>query len=306
MTADDLLAKIKLRAGLPTFQNTWTDASILDAINEEQRVWLAPKLAETKQEFMVDFSDQTILSGVTAYQLPERAMGGIIRKATYVDPNGIEFQPPLKLITIEDVGIYYSGLSDPPTIFWFQDMTVYIAPTPSSSPQGSLRLYYFRRPSDLVATSLDGAAQTGVNTILTATYSAGSGLTTVTTTANHNLTTGKKIDFQAANGSNRLLGKDIVVTVTGATTFTIVGDYSSIVAAGDYQTLAKAAYQPLMPSEWHSVLELRTAARVMAALADYDGANEAKGEAESLRSTLFGLTMPRTKGNTYRFSAWKR
>jgi hypothetical protein len=159
LNADDLLSGVKNRAALPPFQQIWTDANILKAMQEEVESQVVPVLYSVQQDYFTDSVDLPLVANQQGYRLPQRAMGDVIRGAYWVDTTGIVAKPPLLRVNIDEVSDFTTTAATIPKAFFLVYDQINILPTPSSSVSGSLRLFYLRRPGILVNNTLNGSNQ---------------------------------------------------------------------------------------------------------------------------------------------------
>lgn len=295
MTADTLLQNVKDRAALPPAQVAITDPKLLTMATEEMLAYIAPLLEGTNEDYFTDSTDIAIISGTSAYDIPLRAMGSGIRAMKWVDSNGNE-GPPLNRVDLVDVGMFASLSSASPLGFYATATQIVVLPVPQAST-GSIRCYYSRRPGTLVNGTSLATVSSATSTVLTC-ASVATGIFAV----------GQTIDIISPNPPFKLKAKDLAITASTATTITIGADglTTAGVSAGDYVTLATNSYVPQIPLEWHSLLELRTAARAIAALGDAKGQQFVLQDAAQMERRLLALGQPRFQNNTKKLNAWRR
>jgi hypothetical protein len=194
---------------------------------------------------------------------------------------------PIPRVEFADIGRYSSIGSDMPAGFYFTATQAVVLPTPASA-NGSLRMYYSRRPGTLV----NGTATFIVTGISDTVITAASVSTSV-------FAVGQTVDVVSPSHPFKLKFSDGAITGSTGTTVTIGagGMTAAGVAVGDYVTLAQTSYVPQIPLEWHTLLELRAAVRVFAVLGDRDGRMEASAAVQEMQKTLLKLSNPRTGQN---------
>jgi hypothetical protein len=295
VTADQLLQNVKDRAALPPAQVVVTDPKILNMATEEMLAFIAPLLENTNEEFFTDHQDIPLVAGQTAYDIPTRAMNSAVRALKWLDVNGIE-GPPLNRIDLVDINRYASLSSPAPAGFYPTATQVVVAPAPGAT-SGSLRCYYSSRPGVLINGTSLATVSSATDTVLTC-ASVATGIFAV----------GQTVDIISPNSPFKLKAKDQIITASTATTITIgAGGLSAAgVSAGDYVTLSSTSYVPQIPLEWHSLLELRTVARVLAALGDARGQQGAMQDAAMIEMRVLNLAQPRFQNNNKKLNAWRK
>jgi hypothetical protein len=306
VTTDELIANITLRASLPTFQNTWTTASLIAAMNEEMRTHLYPTLVAVREDYFLDFLDVPLVANQRFYDFPARSPDAVIEKLCYVDATGVEFKP-MKRISNNEIFDYFVNPSNPPTLFYFMSEQIGVLPVPASGITGALRMYYPRQPGALVSATPDAAGQSQAVGVVASVLSDTQVRLTLPT---NGWAAGKKIDFMSSQPPFKMYAKDFACTAgaAGSTdlTFAAGGITALNLQAGDFLTLAQTSFVPQMPLSWHSLLELRVGARVLDSLGDQMGSKGLLGEGDTMHSRLLQVVTPRAKSNVYKFNAWRR
>lgn len=147
-TSTELIASVQQRAYIPLAARDFGPGQILRLFNEEIDGYLVPFVAQRRMEFWVETVDVTFVNGVAA--IPSVAMGGKLRAVAYIQ-GGIPFMldqvdlPVAVSTTLPPLSVQY------PSKYYFMGNNVILWPTPSAG--GTLRLYYYRRPSLLVLPS---------------------------------------------------------------------------------------------------------------------------------------------------------
>lgn len=304
MNADELLAKVKVESALPSV-NVDEDQVILDRINDELTSVVTLFIEANRQEFFTDSLDIQLLATQSAYTMPERAIANTTRVIKYVDASGVERGGPLPQTSLSDVSD--AGLGCNPVAFYLVASDICPLPRPGSSTTGKLRVYYARRPSALVLDLLDGNSRhTQVGTI--ANVAVAGGNSTITLAAAHSgFPAGKTIDIQAARSPFKLLAKDVLVSAA-AVGLTIVCNGVDLTAigltAGDYVTLAKTSYVPMLPQEAHSALRDFACARTLM-VSNLNRAQALQQEAATRMKAFLRVAEPRTNQAPKPISAWR-
>jgi hypothetical protein len=283
----DLLTTIKTKALIPTNQVTFTDTNLLTIANEELQSAIVPMIMAVREEYFVTYKDTTIADN-TGVAVPARAIGAILRDITIV--NGTqEFSIPL--VPAEEAPemsatFYPSG---GPVAAFLRGNKVFLAPPTGTT--GSLRLYYFERPNNLVLTTAVGRID-GIN-LLTNTITLNQVPTAFTLTTS--------FDFIMAQPTFDLLAKDQIPTQVSGVNFTFASLPSNMVV-GDYLCLAGESIVPQIPVEYHPVLAQRVVVRVLEALGDVNGTSIAKAKLQELEKYAQDLISPRVQGEAKKIS----
>lgn len=144
-TSSELIASVQQRAFIALNAKDFGTAQILRLFNEEIDGYLVPFVAQRRLEFWVESVDAAFTNGVAA--IPSVAMGGKLRAIAFLQ-GGIPFMldqvdlPVAVATPLAPLTVQY------PSKYYFMGNNVILWPTPSTA--GTLRLYYYRRPSMLV------------------------------------------------------------------------------------------------------------------------------------------------------------
>lgn len=247
----DLLASIKRRCLVPTSQITFLDPDLLAFANEELQMQIVPMMMSMREDYFVTSMDYTLVAGQQNYAIPVRAIGMKLRDAVYVDNNGNISN--LSRVALDDVP-YFTQNPSPgiPQSFFFEANDVMLFPTPSAT-NGVVRLFYFQRPSDLVATS-------AVGTIV--------GISGNTVTVNQVPATflnGVLCDFVKGSPGFGTLATDTAITNIASTVLTF-SSLPSNLAIGDYVCLAMQSAVAQVPVELQPLLAQRVAIKLLEAI----------------------------------------
>lgn len=148
--ADDLVASVRRRAQLPdaTADGAISDNDILDIANDEIALRLVPLVRSAREDYFVEYEDQSIVSGTARYRVPENAQGSGLRDVTIIDEAGNEHSIPR--VSLEEAGeIERYGTS---RVFVMEGPNVRLIPAPTAT-SGTLRLWYHRSHAQLIPTS---------------------------------------------------------------------------------------------------------------------------------------------------------
>lgn len=302
LTTNALLKSIKRRAMIPDNQNTFTDQDFIDLMNEEMMIGIVPSILQMKEEYFMFKEVVPLVSDKSNYPIPERALAGKLRELCFRDtPTGLNANEyEMTQIAVDD---RYTGLSNGTGSadftgfrrFYLMGNDVILHPSVGPSAYGALTFYYYIRPNSLVkdssvATIVSIDRANGVLTL----SSVPSGYTT-TSSANELV----KYDFVKARSGHNILDIDITLNSINSNTKTVILDSNKIpkdLEVGDYLTLAGQSCIPNIPTELHMVLAQRVAQRLLEAIGDTEGLNNATAKIAEMESKLTTMIDNRVEG----------
>lgn len=276
--------------------NTLGDDDFLALATSEIQSYMVELLMSVREEYLLAYSDVSVVSGTAVYPIPTRAIGGKLENVHMSDGNGSYF--PLTRIEPSRAHLYTQNGTV--SGYVFQGDSLVLLPTPTNS--ATLRLSYFTRPGKMVATSAVATISSinGARTVITTaatiptTFGATSSFDIVSHTPGF---TGLQTD-NAANG-----------TVSG-TTITLTTALPSTVIAGNYVCLAGESPVPQLPVELHPLLVQRVVVKCLEALGD-SKVNVAKLVCDEMRHMALTLITPRAEASSrfiinYNAPGWQR
>lgn len=253
--SSDLLTSVKRRAFSPSSNITLSDSDILDIATEELHSYVVPLINGVREgyfEYYTDVSVDNSSSTTAPINIPARAVGGRINYLVSYDGTNERPIPrvdPTDTYDNADAGYYGSTV-------WPNSWPGYFIRNHKIVFRGQVvdpyvRIYYFARPGDLIATT----AARQVTTV-----NAGS---LVLSSALGTLTTGVAFDIIKNTPGFVPVAFDQTATVASDTlTFTP----PSGVEVGDWVALSNQSPIPQVPYELHPLLRERTVAAVLQAL----------------------------------------
>ena len=271
---------------LPSSAATGTaDADLLAIANEELQAWLVPLLRAASARHLIRRYTVTTTAGTQAYRIPSRAILGAAAEVEIVTSSGAVRNLSLRDLTEKADLPNQSGQSDG---FWVEGQWLYLSPTPASAE--TLRISYYIRPSELVATS-------AVATI--STINTGTGALTTTGSIPGTFSTSQRYDFVCAKAPFDVLALDLTASVASGSNMTFTAaDLPSSLAAGDYVCLAEQSPTPQVPAELHPLLAQRVAMKTLEALGDFEGMKRAQDSLDELAEAARQTLAPRMDGET--------
>lgn len=289
LTTDELLKSVKRRAMLPQTQNTFLEEDFLAFANEEMDLGIVPHVLSYHEEFFVYTVPVALESNVSRYQIPARAVGNKLRELAYSDNNSNIFE--MTRITQEDLPYYQQAASRSTfKMFYIEGNEVVLYPDVNVMGTGTLRMSIYLRPNEIVSEDRV-AIITGIDRI--------SGNISVSQVPDI-ITVGTALDLIQTGSPHRTLGLDIMATSINTTTKTITLDVDDIPTAlviGDHIALAGETIVPQVPTDLHSMLAQRVAARCLEALGDAQGLNAANSKLQEMEFKTGSVIDNRVEGS---------
>ena len=277
-TTTNLLNQVKVKTGWPSSGGYLTDAEILSLADDEMLVTVAPLLRAAREEYwVVQAPDVAISSSVSSVRVPSRALGGALRDVLIVQGNNVWSAPE---IAPEDVWRYQNGASGPwnsPYGFYCEGSYVKFCPTPSSGY--SVRLKYYRRPSQLVP--LDEAVIVTTATVPTIGFAG---------TAPTGWAAG---DYDSPYDAT---ADSFAVTVVADGALTVAAIPDGLVV-GDYVALEGTTPVPQLPTALAPVLVLATVRACLEACGDVRSSALAEQQLARKSEAIRALIEPRVTGD---------
>lgn len=281
LTTDTLIDSVKRRAMIPETQQTFQEVDFLAFANEELDLGIIPHVLSFHEEYFVRTDLVDLVANTSRYQIPERAVGGKLREISYQDVSGNIFE--MSRIKIDDIPSYQNNvIQNSFTLFYVEGSEICLVPVTGNLPSGQLRFSYYLRPNEMVAESAV-AIITNINTT--------TGVVTVSSIPD-TFTLSTTFDVIQTKSPHRTLEMDILATGidTSAKTLTFsTDDLPSSLVVGDHIALSEQTIVPQVPSDLHSMLAQRVAARCLEALGDAAGlgaANTKLTEMEKKTGTI--------------------
>lgn len=296
LTTTGLLKSVKRRAMVPDNQNTFTDQDFIDLMNEEMMIGLVPSILQMKEEYFMFKQLVPLVAEKSKYPVPERALANKLREVCFRDSTdkivGNEYE--MTQIAIDD---RYTGLSNGTGSadftgfrrFYMMGSDLVLHPSVGPSPYGSLAFYYYLRPNTLVK-------ENQVATITNVDRNLG---TISVSNIPTSFSVSQVYDFIKAKSPHNILDIDQPILAINNTTKTITVNASVIpsdLEAGDFLALAGQTCVPNVPTELHMVLAQRVAQRVLEALGDTEGLNNATAKVAEMENKLTTMISSRVEG----------
>src|ERR1035437_9765564 len=152
----NLVDSIQNNAFVPISQNTFTNANIYKLCDLEIQSFIVPMIMQQRADYYVSYVDYTLVTEQTTpnpygYPIPPNAVGAKIDFVTIIDTSGTERKVPK--IPAEDVPYNNTSFALYNQVyFFFRGNKVYLTGN-TNNTTGSVRLYYFYRPNQIVDVS---------------------------------------------------------------------------------------------------------------------------------------------------------
>lgn len=150
MTSDDIIASVKRRISFPTAQQTFTNDDILAFANEELLTSQLPSILQYHEEYYVYKVKVPLVSNVSRYAIPDRAIGMRLQDLKWSDQDGNFFD--MTRISSTDKGFFQrsTGANQQIHKFYVEGNDVILTPQVVDGPTGALNFFIFIRPNQLV------------------------------------------------------------------------------------------------------------------------------------------------------------
>jgi hypothetical protein len=272
-TTTELISKLKLWAVIPTSQPAFTDAQLMDIMTDEIHTTIVPLIISCREEYYVTSTDSTITTDTDqSFDIPSRTVGGAMREIKLVSDAGDESDLPR-------INPEYSQTQS--YGFILRDNKIFLLKSEDYSNY-TFRVYYYRRPSVLVATS--ACAQ--VSSVGTTTFD----VTSIPST----MTTGEKVDIVQANPPFGTLSQDITATWTGTTV--TPSTMPSGLAVGDWMCKDQESCIATMPLECIPLLVQASVVKVNEILGDQGNLRRAQEKFDMMKTEVMDILSPRVVG----------
>jgi hypothetical protein len=263
---------------IPVAQNSFSDADLLSFATEEMRLKVVPSVLSVREEFYVTDYSTPLVANQSNYKIPYRAIGGRVRFVYLRQSDNTV--APLAQLPIEDIIEYQSVVySYQNSGFYIQNDELVVLPAIVGATSGSLSLKYYLKPNDIVELSR-GAQITAID--------RNSGQITVASTPS-NIAVNTEIDMIGSTGNFKTKGIDIPVLNVNTVTKIITIDPVSIpsdLQVGDYLCTAGESVIPQVPAELQVMLAQAVACRVLEALGDTAGLQNANAKLTEMEGKL--------------------
>lgn len=295
-TTADLITAVQNGMMLPDASTgSFSSSALLSYATMELQGPIMTLIMAAREKYYMTSVDMDITANQPFYAIPERAAGGIVAQAQYIWGDQINELPAI------DPKEIYSTNTGTPRAIMFQNNYVVIYPTPTQST-GTLRLYYFQRPSSLEQT---------INCAQITAISSGS---VTCSSVPSSWASGTTVDWIPAALPYTPYGLDTVITGATSTTVTLAvptasqtdaGTPTPAPAVGDWLALSEYTPIPEILRELFVVLVQGTICRVLEAAGDGTKLAQAQKKLASYAKAAKRQIQPREQGSSKKIvSRW--
>lgn len=217
MTSNDLIEAVKRKIAFPVSQNTFSEEDILRFANEEMFISQVPSVLQYHEEYFVYRVQTPLVSNISRYSIPDRAIGMRLRDLMWTDSAGNFFE--MTRINSDDKAFFQRNIGANQAIhkFYIENNDVVLTPSVIGDPTGFLNFFIFMRPNQLVknerARTIQGFTQD------------------ITIVDNSALVAGDKITITLATQTPNPIATDITIVIGGTAAATATNVASAITAA---------------------------------------------------------------------------
>lgn len=250
MNTTDLLESLKRHTLYPSSSIKYSDTDFVKAMNEQMLWAIQTEFVAMNEDYFISKIDIP-LSGKNTYNTPKMATCWSFDQVMYVDGNGVENLLPRWAYKMENV---VPNSADRPYGIILEDSFLKLYPNVSTSPTGSLRVYFRKLLNELTEVSNCGQ-------IITV---ADGGLTWDCTL--DSVPVGNSSGLDAINGDNPY---EVYMTNQKPNVVGLVASFLKTACdhpplPGDY--FAPTGFTPLphLPKEWHSLISICASVSILA------------------------------------------
>lgn len=290
---EDIISSIQLSGFIPVSDNTFSTSDFIFLMNEEFQNKIVPHIMSIRENYFLTSKYVSVTGNLPRYSIPERAIGNALKDVMWVPLAGdLQNAYPIpKGDPHTTAG--WSGSAGSPSVFHMEGDEIVLVPTPTSS--GSYILfYYYRRPSQIVATT-SCSKITAVSTV------SGNTTFTVNTDLTGSLSVGSLVDINSAKSPFFSWADDVAITgITASTIIVSATDIDNAVGTvlpvvGDYIAAAGTTNIPQIPQEFHVILAEMVTARCLKSLGAVQNYSVVQANIKDLLAASFKLIANRVE-----------
>lgn len=282
----ELVNSIKINGAVPENEADFSDSVILALADEVMQQTLLPVILAVKEEYFVFEQPFPVTGGKKKYRIPSRSIGGVLRDVQVSRGNSITSLPQ---INPEDIQTSAQGS---PHSFYMQSSSVVLYPTPSASDGSELILKYFIRPAML--TPVVNASRVATIDLLT---------NTVTLQAMPSVfLAASVVDFTKGTAHYETLSIGHTITSIDGTSLQL-SSVPEDLEVGDWLSLTGYSPVPSIPEDYHGVLALLTASKILQSLGQSDQEAALIQKAETSLARLGAVLSPRVLGEPKKYTS---
>lgn len=307
-TSDELVEKVARLAFLPDAHELLVNsaAGLLAIADEEIETLISERVKSAREEHWSKFEDIALVPGTLRYRIPRRALGRAVRAISLVNLSNGQVSPLSEIdVAVASAIPGTSSFTVGNGVYYIEDDFIVF---PLQPPSGyALRVRYLRRPSRLVPVSSAAAITKATDTTHITLATVPAALAAAVS----------YVDIVRGDAPFDLMYVDLrakAISVPGDVQVLdpiVVSDFVNLTTISndrqDYLCLRDQTVYPQLPAELHPVLESAVVRRVMGAIRDTAGAEEAQATLQQRASSASAIIEPRNQDRSRplvnRFSA---
>lgn len=294
LTSNLLIESIKRRAMIPDNQVTFNEEDFLAFANDEIDMGMVPLILRAHEDYFLVSEPVPLETNVSEYAIPYRAIGNRLREVSYMDSAGNLHE--MTRIEVQDLPDYnLTFIGNYIHAFYVKNNKVVIHPEIKENTNGSLVMYYYMRPNEIV--SEDRAAIITNIDRITGVISVNSIPVDANSVPLFSIAT--DLDLVAHRAPFINVNFDILPTAVNITTNTITLNLTDIPATlmvGDYVNLASECIIPQIPADLHMQLAQRVAIKCLEAMGDQQAFQLASSKLDELNYNANSIIDNRVEG----------
>ena len=144
-TSDKLIEAVKRKILFPISQNTLTEDDILAFANEEMFIAQVPAVMQYHEEYFVYRVQVPLVTNISRYPIPDRAIGMKLRDLFWSDQSGNYFE--MTRISSGDKAFFQRNIGANQAIhkFYLENNDILLTPSVVGDPSGKLNFFIFLR-----------------------------------------------------------------------------------------------------------------------------------------------------------------
>lgn len=245
LTSRGLIESIKRKGLIPISQNTFSEVDLLRFANEEMMISAVPSIMEYHEEYFVYRVEMDLVSDLSRYPIPDRAIGMKLRDLMFKDEQ--DNLRELTRISPEDKAYWQSRAGSFNAVYRFYIEGNDVVFTPDSDFEtGSVVFGIYLRPNQLVLDERACICQNFVKIITATSVLSGDTITIdgTTLTAGTDFTIGASDTITATNISSAINTADLATASSATNIITLrYDDVSLSISSSNDTTLAVQSTQ---------------------------------------------------------------
>jgi hypothetical protein len=275
-TTDTILSNIELTGHVPTGNQTFTPAKLITLADRELATPILKQILSSRGGYyMTNVTLPVAQDGL--YDIPSDCVAGSLYN--------VELIQGVTVIQVQPIEISEQFSTNTPNVttygYYLVGNQIQILPTP---PTGDTRLWYYKRPSQLVLVE-DSCLIDSVDE---------PNLQVTVTSIPESIHVGSTVDIVGDQPPFNILGSSVILDITGMV-ITLDTLPTTLPVAGNYLCLYQQTCVPQIPVEFRILLEQRTICSMYEIQKNKDGLKMSMEKLKYLESDTLGLITNRVK-----------